>query len=199
MKRKDIKQFEYIKDKRLLLHVCCGPCSTTCIKRLIEEGFEIILWFSDDNIYPEKENLKRYENLLIVAKEHNLKALYKPYNHEAWLDTIKGYEAEKEGGKRCDFCFNYNLLTAEQKAKELGIPYFTTTLTVSRYKNSKRIFSIAESMEGFLEFDFKKRGGYEESIRLSKALNLYRQHYCGCEFSLAESKNYNEHKKEKKI
>ncbi|MBK5199904.1 MAG: epoxyqueuosine reductase QueH [Spirochaetaceae bacterium] len=179
-----------MEDKRLLLHVCCGPCSTTSIKRLIEEGFEITLWFSDDNIYPEKENLLRYENLLIVAKEYNLKTLYKPYNHQAWLDTIKGYESEKEGGKRCDFCFNYNLYTTELKAKELGIPHFATTLTVSRYKNSKSIFSIAASMEGFLEFDFKKRGGYEESIRLSKDLNLYRQHYCGCEFSLAESKAY---------
>jgi predicted adenine nucleotide alpha hydrolase (AANH) superfamily ATPase len=190
VRKKDKKQFAYIKDKRLLLHVCCGPCSTTCIKRLIEEGFEITLWFSDDNIYPEEENLKRYKNLIIVAKQHNLKCLYKPYSHEKWLNAIKGYEKEVEGGARCDLCFNYNLQTTEQKAKEMGIPYFATTLTVSRYKNTKRIFKIGENLDGFLEFDFKKKGGYEESIKLSKELGLYRQHYCGCEFSLEQSKVY---------
>jgi predicted adenine nucleotide alpha hydrolase (AANH) superfamily ATPase len=198
VKRKDKKQFEHIEDKRLLLHVCCGPCSTTCIKRLIEEGFEITLWFSDDNIFPESENLHRYENLLIVAKEYNLETLYKPYHHESWLEAVKGFEKEREGGLRCDHCFEYNLHTTELKAKELGIPYFATTLTVSRYKNSKRIFSIADKMDGFLEFDFKKKGGYDESIRLSKDLNLYRQHYCGCEFSLAESKAYLEEKNKEK-
>lgn len=199
MRKKDKKQFEYIDDKRLLLHVCCGPCSTTCIKRLIEEGFEITLWFSDDNIYPEQENLKRYENLLIVAKQHNLECLYKPYNHEKWLESIKGFENEKEGGARCGICFNYNLKTTELKAKELGIPYFATTLTVSRYKNSQRIFKIGDNLDGFLDFDFKKKGGYDESIKLSKELNLYRQHYCGCEFSLAEANAYIEGKKNKKI
>jgi len=190
VRKKDKKQFYYIKDKRLLLHVCCGPCSTTCINRLIDEGFKITLWFSDDNIYPESENLKRYENLLIVAKEHNLECLYKPYDHKSWLEAVKGYENEKEGGARCGLCFDYNLKTAELKAKELNIPYFATTLTVSRYKNSKRLFEIGDKMDGFLEFDFKKRGGYDESIRLSKELGLYRQHYCGCEFSLAESNAY---------
>lgn len=192
-----MKQFEYIEDKRLLLHVCCGPCSTTCIKRLIDEGFKITLWFSDDNIYPEEENLLRYKNLLIVANQYNIETLYKPYNHQAWLDSIKGFENEKEGGKRCAYCFDYNLHSTQLKAKELGIPYFATTLTVSRYKNSKKIFSVAENMEGFLEFDFKKRNGYEESIRISKALNLYRQHYCGCEFSLAEAKQYINKKNDK--
>lgn len=190
VKKTDKKQFEYISDKRLLLHVCCGPCSTTCIKRLIEEGFEIVLWFSDDNIFPKEENIKRYENLLKVAEQNNLECLYKPYNHNRWLESIKGFENEEEGGARCDICFAYNLKTTETKAKELGIPYFATTLTVSRYKNSKRIFSIGEKLEGFLKFDFKKKGGYEESIKLSKDLNLYRQHYCGCEFSLAQAKAY---------
>jgi predicted adenine nucleotide alpha hydrolase (AANH) superfamily ATPase len=68
VKRKDKKQFEHIEDKRLLLHVCCGPCSTTCIKRLIEEGFEITLWFSDDNIFPESQNLHRYEKCIDCCK-----------------------------------------------------------------------------------------------------------------------------------
>lgn len=198
MRKKEEKQFESIEDKRLLLHVCCGPCSTTCIKRLIEDGFEITLWFSDDNIFPESENIKRYENLLIVAKEYNLECLYKPYHHEKWLEAIKGFEEEREGGKRCGLCFNYNLKTTESKAKELGIPYFSTTLTVSRYKNSKRIFKIGDELDGFLDFDFKKKGGYEESIKLSKDLNLYRQHYCGCEFSLNESNEYIERKNNSK-
>lgn len=184
-----------MKEKTLLLHCCCGPCSTTCVKRLIEEGYNVVLWFSNDNIYPESEFVKRRENLLIVAEYYGLKVINKPYDHNSWLNTIKGYESEREGGLRCGFCFDYNLRTTEKKAKELGIKYFATTLTVSRYKNSKRIFKIGEILEGFSPLDFKKKGGYEESIKLSKSLNLYRQHYCGCEFSLKEALDYQKNKK----
>lgn len=176
--------------KKILLHCCCGPCSTTCVKRLINEGWEPVIWYGNDNIYPESEFNTRGDNLAIVAKQHHLTMIRKEYQHQEWRKAVKGLEEEKEGGKRCSACFTYNLKIAEQKARELHIPYFTTTLTVSRYKNSPLIFSIGEKDEGFMPFNFKKKGGYEESIRLSKELNLYRQQYCGCEFSKAESDKY---------
>lgn len=184
-------------EKKLLLHCCCGPCSTTCIKRLIDENYKITLWFSNDNIFPEDEFYKRYENLLIVAKHYNLDVLIKPYEHSSWLKSIEGYEEEREGGKRCGLCFKYNLEITGEKAKELGFTHFATTLTVSRYKNSKRIFSIGENIDGFEPLDFKKKGGYEESIRLSREYGLYRQHYCGCEFSYKEALEYQKRKAEK--
>ncbi|MCH3916720.1 MAG: epoxyqueuosine reductase QueH [Spirochaetia bacterium] len=175
------------ENKKLLLHCCCGPCSTTCIKRLLAEGYEPVLWYGNDNIYPVQEFEKRYDNLKIVAAHHGLELIKGTYDHDAWLQAISGLEREREGGRRCEACFAYNLAIAAAKAKELDIPYFTTTLTVSRYKDSHKIFAVGENLEGFLAFDFKKKGGYEESIRLSKELGLYRQQYCGCEFSYAQA------------
>ncbi len=172
---------------KILLHCCCGPCSTTCVERLLDEGFEVVLWFSNDNIYPDSEYNKRFLELYKVANFYNLEVIKDEYNHEDWLNKVKTFENEKEGGKRCALCFDYNLSLTHEKAKELKIPYFTTTLTVSRYKNSERIFSIGSKYEGFLEKNFKKQDGYAKSIKYSKELGLYRQKYCGCEFSLRDS------------
>lgn len=172
---------------RILLHVCCGPCSTASIERLLEEGYEPVLFFSDSNIFPESEFEKRYEHLLKVASFYRLEVIKDPWIHDSWLDWIKGYENEREHGKRCTLCFRYNLLKAAAKAAELGIPYFTTTLTVSRFKNSKVIFSQGDDLEGFLPIDFKKKDGFNRSIVLSKELDLYRQQYCGCEFSMRDA------------
>ncbi len=179
-----------VEKKKILLHCCCAPCSTTCIERLIDEEYEIVLWFSNDNIYPKEEFSKRFMELLKVADIYNLKVIKDDYNHENWLEKVKGFESEKEGGKRCSLCFDYNLFLAYEKAKELNIPYFTTTLSVSRYKNSERIFNIGSKYDGFLDKNFKKRDGYARSIRMSKELGLYRQKYCGCEFSLRDSLKY---------
>lgn len=169
------------------MHVCCGPCSTASIERLLNEGYDPVLFFSDSNIYPEAEFEKRYKNLLKVAGFYNLEVIKEAWNHADWLQWIKGYEAEPEHGKRCTLCFRYNLLRTADKAKSLGIKYFTTTLTVSRFKNSKVIFSQGEDLDGFVSIDFKKKDGFNRSIELSKELDLYRQQYCGCEFSIASA------------
>ena len=113
------------------------------------------------------------------------------YKHSAWLEFVRGFEKEKEGGARCEKCFEFNLKKTAEKARELGIENFTTTLTVSRYKNSARIFSVARKVADkfglkFVDEDFKKKCGYEKSVALSHEMNLYRQKYCGCEFSIKE-------------
>ncbi len=141
------------------------------------------MYFTNSNIDTKEEFDKRYENLLIVAQHYGLKVLEDEYQHDSWLEAIKGYEGEKEHGARCPLCFNFSLKRAYEKAKELDIPYFCTTLTVSRFKNSKVIFSVGEQYEGFVPFDFKKKNGFARSTELAKALGLYRQQYCGCEFS----------------
>lgn len=183
--------------KKILLHCCCAPCSTTCVERLIDEDFEIVLWFSNDNIYPKNEFDKRFAQLLKVAAFYKLEVIKDDYNHDDWLKKVKGFEEEKEGGSRCSLCFDYNLNLAYKKAKELNIPYFSTTLTVSRYKNSERIFKIGEKYDGFLKKNFKKKDGYARSIKLSKDLSLYRQQYCGCEFSLRDALRYQREKEKK--
>lgn len=175
---------------KILLHTCCAPCTTEVIERLKKD--EIVLFFSNSNIYPKDEYLKRLENAEKISKIYNLKLLVDLYNHEKWLEFIKGLEDEKEGGKRCLKCFEFNLRLAAKKANELNINNFTTTLTISPYKNSKEIFSIAKEIEkefsvNFLDIDFKKKEGFKKSIILSNKYNLYRQSYCGCEFSLRRS------------
>lgn len=170
--------------KKILVHVCCGPCATSSILRLIESGWEPVLYFSNSNIFPQEEEEKRYENLLIVASHFHLKTIKGEYNHQEWLDWIKGLEKEKEHGERCTKCFRYNLLQAYRMAKKEAIEYFCTTLTVSRFKNSSVIFSQGEDLEGFQKIDFKKKDGFALSCKMAKEMGLYRQNYCGCEFSL---------------
>lgn len=168
----------------ILVHACCGPCSTASIERLLSEGWKPTLYFANSNIYPEQEADKRFGELLKVAAKYHLDVIREAWDHSAWLAAISGYEQEPEHGKRCTLCFRYNLAQASAKAKELGFTHFTTTLTVSRFKNSKTIFSVGETFEGFESIDFKKKDGFNRSIVLSKEMDLYRQQYCGCEFSL---------------
>ncbi len=171
--------------KKILVHCCCGPCSTSSVKRLIDEGWEPVLYYENSNIWPKQENDLRYDNLSIVAEKYKLKLIRGEYNHEAWLSFVKGLENEPEHGKRCTKCFEYNLGRASQVAKENAITHFTTTLTVSRFKNSLQIFSVGECFPGFEKIDFKKKDGFAKSILMSKEMGLYRQQYCGCEFSIA--------------
>ena len=107
--------------------------------------------------------------------------------HQQWLDSIGGHETDPEKGERCALCFRYNLSEAAEEAEKLGIGHFTTTLTISPHKSSSLIFSIGDKTPGFTPIDFKKDGGYQRSIEISKELSLYRQRYCGCEFSLPAS------------
>lgn len=172
-----------------MLHVCCGPCSTSSVERLLEEGYEPVLFFSNSNIYPEAEFEKRYENLLVVARRNNLEVIKDEWRHDEWRKKVKGHETDREHGQRCSLCFDYNLRRSSEIASSLGISKFTTTLTVSRFKNSRTIFSIGQKYPGFTEIDFKKKDGFNKSVRLSKELGLYRQEYCGCEFSLRDEIN----------
>ncbi|MGN1163488.1 MAG: epoxyqueuosine reductase QueH [Candidatus Ornithospirochaeta sp.] len=176
------------EDKSILVHVCCGPCATSSVGRLLDEGWSPVLFFSDSNIYPEEEFEKRYGTFLTVASRYSLPVIKDEYDHSAWLEWIRGYEEEKEHGARCPLCFRFNLLRTSEKARELGIGHFCTTLTVSRFKNSSTIFQQGEDLEGFLAIDFKKKDGFAKSCALSKEMGLYRQTWCGCEFSMREGK-----------
>lgn len=175
----------------LLLQCCCAPCSTSVIEQLIK-NFNITLYYYNPNTYPYEEYEKRYEQFEKM-NSYNLNIIKEYYNHFEFSDRIKGLEKEKEGGKRCFVCYRIRLERTAKKAKEMNFDYFSSTLSVSPYKNSKELNDIGQEIASiekipFLYSDFKKKEGYKISINLSKKYNLYRQEYCGCEFSLQESK-----------
>ncbi len=180
-----------LKNKpRLLLHACCGVCSSSVLEKLLP-FFEITVLYYNPNIYPEEEYFKRLETLkeLISKMNLNVDVLTFDYDYSEFKSEVIGLENEKEGGARCSKCFLLRLEKTASLAKEKGFDYFCTTLSVSPYKDSERLNSFGKLFEekygvNYLYSDFKKKEGYKRSNELSKRYNLYRQHYCGCEFSL---------------
>jgi len=174
--------------QKLLLHVCCAPCSTHVINEL-KKDYALTLYFFNPNIHKEDEYKKRLNEVKKLALKLNLPLLIGKYNIDKWFNATKGQEKEKEGGKRCSTCFFLRLDNAAKAAKKNKFNSFTTTLTVSPYKNSTVINLIGKRLKdkyniNFLEADFKKQDGYKKSIELSKKYNLYRQNYCGCLYSI---------------
>lgn len=173
--------------KRLLLHSCCAPCSSACIERL-KEHFSLTIFYYNPNMDSEKEYILRRDEQVRYCKKVDIDYILEDYNKQEYLEVISGLENEKEGGARCEECFLLRLKKTAEKAKQLDFDYFATTLTVSPLKNSALINEIGLKLEKelgikYLPSDFKKQGGYLKSISLSKENNLYRQSYCGCEFS----------------
>ena len=149
-------------------------------------GYTVTLFFSNSNIYPEAEYQKRLAETRRLAEIWQIVLEEDQYDHEQWLAHIRGLENEPEKGKRCEKCFEYSLMRTDKIAERLGIPYFTTTLTLSPHKVSRIIFAIGKRFPRYLPFDFKKEDGFLRSLQLSKEYNLYRQRYCGCEFSFRD-------------
>ena len=170
--------------RKILLHACCGPCAAASVERLLENGREVVLYFSNSNINSREEFDKRLEAADKLAKHFNVKLEVDPYDHDAWLEYIWGLESEPEKGRRCVKCFDWSLGRASLKASELGIDNFATTLTVSPHKISQLIFEAGEKYQGFEAWDFKKKDGFRRTMQLSRELGLYCQNYCGCEFSI---------------
>ena len=173
--------------RALLLHVCCGPCSTACVERLRAEGVEPVILFANDNIDTQEEFDRRREALESFARAAGIEVHVKPHDHDAWREAVRGLEGEPEGGARCSACFRHNLAAAAAFAEERGLPGFATSLTVSPHKRSAQVFEAGHAVEGaacpFEEWDFKKRGGFQRSVALAAEYGLYRQRYCGCEVS----------------
>ncbi len=174
----------YPSSSPILLHACCAPCAAPSVERLLENGQAAVLFYSNSNIYPYEEYLKRLSHVRRLADFFTVDVIEDTWDHDAWLKAVRGLENEPEGGKRCQVCFAFNLARTRKKADELNLELFTTTLTLSPHKNSPAIFSIGNRLGGFLKENFKKKDGFRRSLQLSKELNLYRQSYCGCEFSM---------------
>lgn len=173
--------------KRLLLHACCAPCASACIERL-KDDFDLTVYFYNPNMDCDEEYLLRLKEAQRLCNEFGVGFLSEEFIHQDFLDCVKGFECALEGGARCQKCFDLRLKKTAEKAKELGFDYFTTTLTISPLKNATLLNQLGQKIAEqvgteFLPTDFKKKGGYQRSIELSKQYGLYRQNYCGCEFS----------------
>lgn len=175
----------------LLLHSCCAPCSSYVLEYL-SNFFKITIYYYNPNISPIEEFEKRVEEQKRLISElpvkNKVNFIIGNYDNDLYEKMISGLEEEKEGGSRCHLCYRMRLEDTAKKAKEEGFDYFTTTLSISPYKNSKVLNEIGKSLEDeydikYLYADFKKKDGYKRSIELSKIYNLYRQDYCGCKYS----------------
>lgn len=195
------KEMEKVLDRerertpRLLLHVCCAPCSSYVLEYL-SEYFEITVFYYNPNIEPEKEYRFRAAEeqrfITEIRPRHPIHYVEGSYDPAEFHRAVRGLEKELEGGARCTACFRLRLEQAAALCREGGFDYYTTTLTISPLKDADRLNGIGQEMAAaygvkWLPSDFKKRGGYVRSVELSQAHGLYRQDYCGCVYSRAES------------
>lgn len=179
------------QDKRLLLHSCCAPCSSHCLSELSPQIGVTVLYYNPNLDCAEEYEKRKREQIRFLRETGLADFLDCDYAPEDYISAVRGLEEEKEGGARCAVCFRLRLERTAREAKARGFDYFATTLTVSPLKNAKLIneigFAVAEEVGvPYLPSDFKKRGGYLHSVRLSEEYGLYRQDYCGCAFSKAE-------------
>jgi len=177
---------------KLLLHACCGVCSSAVLERLYPY-FDITILYYNPNIYPKTEYIKRLgtQKEIIEKMKLNVNILEVGYEKEKFDKIAKGLESEKEGRERCTKCYLLRLEKTAQIAQKQGFDYFCTTLSVSPYKSAEKLNKIGKILEEkyavkYLYSDFKKKEGYKRSCELAKEHNLYRQEYCGCEYSLNE-------------
>ena len=191
------------KIPRVLLHSCCGPCSSSVLEYLTQYFDVTLLWYNP-NLYPESEYTKRLETQQELIEKMDLGSkvhlCVEPWQNEDYMAAIRGLEQEPEGGERCAECFRVRLKKTAELAKKEGFDYFCTTLTLSRYKNAEVINTIGKEIEqsvgiSWLPSDFKKQGREMRSSELARKYGLYQQRYCGCIFSLREREKRDESQK----
>ena len=178
----------------LLLHSCCAPCSSYVLEYL-SQYFRITVFYYNPNIFPESEYTKRIleQQTLIESMKvkHPISFIAGNYDREKFMEISRGLEQAKEGGERCFRCYELRLRQAGEIAKECGMDYFTTTLSISPMKNAQKLNEIGQKIANelaiaYLPSDFKKKNGYKRSTELSREYGLYRQDFCGCVFSKRE-------------
>lgn len=174
--------------KKLLLHTCCAPC-VAHVSRVLSEDHEVTAYFYNPNIHPLDEYNRRMNELIHYSRKSELAIIVDEDDAKVWYKVIKGFEAEPEGSERCWKCYRMRLVKTVEFAKANNYDIFTTALSISPHKNADKINEIGQTLSEtygieFLSANFKKNDGFKKSAELSKQYNLYRQTYCGCEFSM---------------
>lgn len=176
---------------KLLLHSCCAPCSSWCLK-VLSEYFSVTVFYYNPNIYPEEEYRVRTEEqerfLSEFPVKHPVSFIEGDYDISRFYGMARGLEDVPEGGERCFRCYELRLRESARVAKQLGFDFFTTTLSISPLKNAAKLNEIGGALAkeygvSYLFSDFKKKDGYKKSTEISKEYNMYRQYYCGCIYS----------------
>ena len=188
------------KVPKLLLHSCCAPCSSYVLEYL-SNYFEITVFYYNPNIFPENEYTKRIlEQQTLISDmrvKHPVSFLAGNYDRDRFFQIAEGLEHLREGGERCFKCYELRLEEAAKIAQDAGFDYFTTTLSISPLKNADKLNEIGIRLADkygvqYLQSDFKKKNGYKRSIELSSEYGLYRQDYCGCEYSFRDRQKQKE-------
>ena len=182
-------------ETRVLLHTCCAPCSSAIIEALMQNGITPVIYYCNPNIFPEEEYEIRKEECTRYAQALGLEIVDADYDHESWLEAMKGLEGEPERGGRCLKCFKLRLLRTAQYARERGIKVITTTLASSRWKSLDQIneagrwacennIPLEDRQVIWWDQNWRKGGLQERRLQIIKEYDFYNQLYCGCEFSM---------------
>lgn len=176
-------------NKKILLHACCGVCAAYPISLLQNSGYEVVVYFYNPNIYPQTEYEKRLEGVIKLCNHFGCELITGDYESEVYYSYIKGLEQEPEKGARCDKCFQLRLDKSAQKAQELGIKIFTTSMVISPYKNYEKLTTFGEIIASqydllYMGINFRKKDGFLKTNVIANSLKIYRQNYCGCEFAM---------------
>lgn len=171
---------------KVVLHICCGVCAAGAAQVLLSEGHEVIGYFYNPNIFPAEEYQRRLAASQQVASNLGFRLVEGPYEPSAWYSVAASFAKEPEGGKRCEVCYRLRLKQTFRYTVECGADLFTTTLTISPHKSALLINRIGQEVgdDKFLSRDFKKKEGFKKATELAQKWGLYRQSYCGCEYSL---------------
>ncbi|MCL2828987.1 MAG: epoxyqueuosine reductase QueH [Oscillospiraceae bacterium] len=179
-----------MENQNILLHSCCGPCSTAVLERLAAQC-PVTVFFYNPNIYPEAEYDKRLESqekaVAGLSMAYPVTLIVPPYDPIPFDTVTAGLEEQPEGGRRCIRCFTLRLEETARFARRGNYTHFTTTLSVSPHKDAVLLNEIGAALGekygvSYLHGDFKKRDGYRRSVELARELGLYRQRYCGCRY-----------------
>ncbi len=176
---------------KMLLHACCAPCSSSVIEQLRDE-YDLTMYYYNPNIHPQKEYQIRCDEMIRWCEKCELPLIVCDYDPVSWDEQVRGLEDEPERGERCTVCYQLRMEAAARWAQQENFDVFTTVLSISPHKDADRINRLGEELEEltkvkFYSANFKKKGGFQRSLEISKEEGFYRQNYCGCRYSLAES------------
>ena len=190
--RQSIETIEQLKGTRpkLLLHACCAPCASFPLE-FLQEAFDVTIFYNNSNIYPTEEYERRLNELKAFLEDHHpdVKLIVTPYDNEGYTKKLEPLKDLPEGRERCFMCYTLRMNEAFAYANDNGYEYFTTVMTISRQKDSQKLNEIGRKLNEkypnttYFHSDFKKKKGIDRSVEIAKALNLYKQDYCGCIYS----------------
>lgn len=181
---------------KLLLHSCCAPCSGDIMELLVDAGINYTIFFYNPNIHPEKEYLLRKDENMLFAQKLGIPFVDADYDKDNWFERAKGMEYEPERGKRCTMCFDMRFDRTALYAHEHGFKVISSTLGISRWKNMEQINDCGLRAASHYDdmvywtYNWRKKGGSQRMIEVSKREHFYQQEYCGCVYSLRDTNRW---------